>query len=216
MKILISASVITEDLSTPEKIVEAIKKAEQYGVDMLHIDVEDGVAAQQTTVWNDPQQLSYVRSDLPLDVHLMIQNPDERFIDYVHAGAKMIAFHIEEAKHPEVILSKLHRWHIKAGLAIKPETDVEKLDPYLPLIDYVLVLSVHPGPSGQPFIPEVLEKVNYLRRNYPDMPILIDGGMNPERASMAIGAGADIIVIGSGLFKAENPSEVIETIRSLN
>jgi ribulose-phosphate 3-epimerase len=215
MTTLLSASLIAADLSTPQSLQEAVVFAERAGADFLHIDVQDGVASSQVSPFNNPSILSHIHSPLPLEVHLMVEHPEQRVLEYVHAGAKMISFQVEDALDPEVLLSKLHRWHVKAGLAIKPRTPVEKILPYLPIIDYVLVLCVNPGPAGQQFIPEGLETIYAIRSHNKDVPIIVDGGMNLERSPLAVKAGATIIAAGAALYNSEHPAQFVKEIRSL-
>jgi len=210
---LISVSLIAADLSSPEAIRDAARRSEEAGVDMLHIDVEDGVAAAEVTVWNDARALSHIASDLPLDVHIMVEKPHERFMEYVKAGARMLSFHIEDTPDVEHLASKLHDEGVKVGFALRPETSVDRVAPYLSLADFVLVLSVHPGPAGQPFIPESLEKVAEIKRLRPDVLVTIDGGMNEERARLAREVGADIIVAGAAIFGADDMSAAVRSLR---
>lgn len=182
---------------------------------MLHIDVMDGRFVPQSTPWNDPENIKDIKTDLPLDVHIMIADPDERYLEFVHAGAKMLSFHIEAAKDPEVLLSKLHHWDVKAGIAINPETPLEKLLPYLPLIDYILVMSVHPGRSGQRFIPSSLENLVSIRQTRPDLPLEVDGGINEETLPLAVTAGARIIVAGAAIYGEGDPAAAIGKLRRI-
>lgn len=212
---LTSISLLAATHENQEEINKAAAQAKEAGAEMLHIDVMDGKFVEQQTIWNDPQTIKKIKTDLPLDVHIMIEKPDERYLEFIHAKANMLTFHIEAARNPEIILSKLHRWHVKAGIAINPQTPLEKILPYTPLIDYVLVMSVKPGKAGQQFKPETLEKIHYLKTHYPHITIGIDGGINEETARLAREAGATILVSGSGFYKATDKKNYLETLKGI-
>lgn len=212
-RVLISPSILAAPHDSKAAVQRAVNIAERGGADLLHIDVMDGKFVPQLTLWNDPKNIRSIKTTLPLDVHIMIANPDERYLDFVNAGAKMLSFHIEATKDPEKLLSKLHQSDVKAGIAINPETPIEKLLPYLPLIDYVLVMSVRPGRAGQQFIPGVLEKLVTIKQQRPDIHLQVDGGINKDTVTLVAAAGASIIVSGATIYNAEIPEKMITSLR---
>lgn len=209
----ISASILAAPHGNPEEVRKAVEAAELIGADLLHIDVMDGRFVKEETLWNDPSHIRAIRTKLLLDVHIMIADPDERFLEFVHAGAKRLAYHIEAAKHPEAILRELQKWGVEAGLAINPDTPVEELLPYLHLIDYVLVMSVNPGKAGQAFLPSALKMVRYLREHHPALDIAIDGGINPQTAHQAAKTGATTIIAGAAIYRSPDPAAALRGLR---
>ncbi|MBD3208879.1 ribulose-phosphate 3-epimerase [Candidatus Woesearchaeota archaeon] len=212
-RILISPSLLAAGHDTPEAVRAAVAVAERGGADLLHVDVMDGEFVPETTLWNDPGQVKRIKTVLPLDVHIMINNPDDRYMEFVRAGANMLAFHVEAAKDPEALLSRLQRHDVKVGISLNPETPLDKILPYLPLVDYVLIMSVRPGKAGQQFIPGVVEKIVFIKYHFPHVLVQVDGGMNPVTAAFVINAGADIIVAGAAVYGSRNPAKAIANLR---
>jgi ribulose-phosphate 3-epimerase len=212
-KLLIAPSLLAAPHTTAKEVQAAVIIAEKGKADLLHIDVMDGIFVPQKTIWNNPLEIQQIRTELALDVHIMIQNPDERYESFIKAGAAMLTFHLEAAKDPAQLLSKLHRQGIKAGISINPETPVEKVYPLLDIIDYVLIMSVHPGKAGQAFLPAALEKIVALKEKKPTLIVEIDGGIGLETIGPALQAGADIFVIGSAIYKSADPLQAIRSLR---
>jgi len=212
MKIKIAPSILSADFS---KLADEIRRVDEAGADLIHIDVMDGHFVPNITI--GPAVVGCIRrvTKLPLDVHLMIENPG-RFIDeFVKAGSDMLTLHVEtiseRAFKKEAL--RLKSKGIKVGISLNPDTSVMKVEPLLTHVDFVLVMSVYPGFAGQKFIPSVLPKIRKLRSLF-QKDISIDGGINDRTAARVIKAGANILAAGSYIFKAKSPKRAIERIRN--
>ena len=210
-RIRVSPSVLSADFGS---LASQIKEVEVAGADMLHIDVMDGQFVPNITI--GPVVVKDIRkvTRLPLDVHLMIANP-ELYIDrFVEAGSDMITMHIETISGARLKKEalKLKKLGIKVGVALNPATSLSKIKSVLSFVDLVLVMTVNPGFSGQKFIPAVLPKIKRLRSIF-DGDIAVDGGINHKLAAVLINAGADILASGSYIFGAKDKKTAIERIR---
>ena len=212
MKIKIAPSILSADFSCLDR---EIKKVELAGADMLHMDVMDGHFVPNITI--GPVVVKYIRriTKLPLDVHLMIENPQNFIDDFVGAGSDMITMHIEtiSASGFKFQAARLKRKNIKVGISLNPNTHLTKIKNLLKYADFVLVMSVNPGFSGQAFIPAVLPKIKELRSIF-DGDISVDGGVNDKVAGSIIKAGANILAAGSYVFGAKNTRLAIERLRN--
>ncbi|MDO8662321.1 MAG: ribulose-phosphate 3-epimerase [Candidatus Omnitrophota bacterium] len=212
MSIKVAPSLLSADFSC---LAQEIKKVERAGADMLHIDIMDGHFVPNLTI--GPVVVKYIRkcTKLPLDVHLMIENPQE-FVDaFVNAGSDMLTAHIETipGSKLQALSSKLKRKGIKFGISLNPGTPIAKIKPALKYADFILVMSVNPGFSGQNFIPGAITKIKELSAIYKG-DIAVDGGINNLTAKGVIAAGANILAAGSYIFGAKNTREAIERIRN--
>lgn len=208
-KIKLSPSILSADFS---KLGEQIKLVEPYS-DYLHIDVMDGHFVPNITI-GVPVVASIKKiTKLPLDVHLMISEPEKFIESFANAGADLITVHAEVIKNAE-IFDKIKSFGKQAGISLNPETSLRKIEKYLDKVDMVLVMSVNPGFSGQGFI-DVTEKIKELRKKMPKLDIEIDGGINLQNAEKVIKAGANILVTGNAIFKAENPAETAKKFKEL-
>jgi ribulose-phosphate 3-epimerase len=212
VKIKVAPSILSADFSC---LGTEIKRVELAGADMLHIDVMDGHFVPNITI--GPAVVKYIRrvTKLPLDVHLMIDNP-EKFIDeFIGAGSDMLTMHIETINAPgfKFQAARLKRKKIKVGISLNPNTPLMKIKSLLNYVDFVLVMSVNPGFSGQAFIPAVLPKIKQLRSIF-DGDISVDGGVNDKIAGSIIKAGANILAAGSYVFGAKNTKLAIERLRN--
>ncbi|MDD5155451.1 MAG: ribulose-phosphate 3-epimerase [Candidatus Omnitrophica bacterium] len=212
MKIKVAPSILSADFS---RLAEEIKKVESAGADLLHIDIMDGHFVPNITI--GPVVVKYIRkvTALPLDVHLMIADPGKYMDDFIRAGSDMITVHIETASTAEIAVfkKKLSKAGIKLGVSLNPDTPLSKIKGALKFVDFVLVMSVFPGFSGQKFIPSVLPKIKKLRSMF-NGDISVDGGVSDKVAGALIAAGANILAAGSYIFGAKNVKSAIERIRN--
>jgi len=212
MKIKVAPSLLSADFSC---LADEIKKVEKAGADLLHIDVMDGHFVPNITI--GPVVVKYIHkcAKLPLDVHLMIENPQDYIDAFVNAGSDMITAHIEtiSIRGLKTQSSKLKAKGIKFGISLNPGTPISKIKPALKYADFVLVMSVNPGFGGQSFIPAALNKIKELRAIY-KKDISVDGGINNLTAKKAIKAGANVLTAGSYIFGAKDKRIAIERIRN--
>ena len=212
MRIKIAPSILSADFSCLDR---EIKKVEAAGADMLHIDVMDGHFVPNITI--GPAVVKHIRkvSRLPLDVHLMIENPQDFIKDFVAAGSDMITMHIETISVPAFKLQarRLKKEKVLVGVSLNPATPLSRIKGVLSVVDLVLVMSVNPGFSGQSFIPSVLPKIKKLRSIF-DGDISVDGGVSDKVAAKLINSGANILASGSYIFGAKNTKLAIERIRN--
>ena len=183
------------------------------GVDWIHFDVMDGRFVEQITYGAHVMKCIKNHCPLPMDVHLMVENPARQIECFAKEGADIIDIHIESDCDTAACLRRIRELGMKSALAIKPNTPVEAAYEYLPLCDMVLVMTVEPGFGGQAFIWEMLPKVKALREyadlhGFSALDIQVDGGINPETAEAAKLAGANVLVCGTGLFKSDDMSAV--------
>ncbi|HLD94599.1 MAG TPA: ribulose-phosphate 3-epimerase [Anaerolineales bacterium] len=199
---LIAPSILSADFG---HLGEQIAAAELAGADWIHIDVMDGHFAPPITMGQVIVEACRHITELPLDVHLMVENPDGMLQSFAQAGADHIHVHLEASLDIGKSLQRIRKLGCKAGLAINPETPAAKVLPHLKLADMVLVMSVHPGYAGQDFIPEVLPKAAEFRRAIDsaglDTRIEFDGGVDAETLPAALEAGGQVFVAASAVFK---------------
>ncbi len=179
--------------------------------DMFHVDVMDGNFVENLTI--GAPVVEKIKTDVPLDCHLMIRNPHRYVEAYAKAGAASITIHAEASLHLADDIQKIKDAGCKVCVALNPETSVDKISKVLPMLDMVLVMSVHPGWGGQSFITEVLEKVKWIREHYPNLDIQIDGGITDKTAPQAIEAGANVLVSGSYILKSDDPANAAASLK---
>lgn len=210
----IAPSILSADFA---KLGEEIKEVELAGADYIHVDVMDGHFVPNITI--GPLIVDAIKpiTDLPLDVHLMIENPDHYIEAFAKAGAAIITVHEEAAVHLHRTIHLIKSYGVKAGVSINPATPVAMIEPILGEIDLALVMTVNPGFGGQSFIHEAVDKIARLddlrkQHNY-TYEIEIDGGVNSKTAKICTEAGADVLVAGSAIFNKEDRKKALKVIR---
>jgi len=210
----IAPSILSSDFSRLKDEIQAVESA---GADWLHVDVMDGHYVPNITI--GPAVVESIRkvTCLPLDVHLMITDPDKYAPEFIKAGADWISVHPETCKEPKACLKKIRELGVKASIAVNPDVPLEKVEPYFPDIDMLLMMTVFPGFAGQAFIEDVLPKIEKARSVVArkKLPILIeaDGGIKADNIGRVVQAGAEVIVSGSGIFKTPDYAETIRRMR---
>jgi len=213
--IKVAPSILSADFS---RLGEEIRAVQAAGADIIHVDVMDGHFVPNITIGPLIVEAARKSTNLPLDVHLMITNPELYVADFARAGANTITVHVEAALHLNRLVQSIkeHRG-VKAGVSLNPATPLSTLDYILPDLDLVLIMSVNPGFGGQSFIPSALDKIRQLRTRIEEqrlkVEIEVDGGVKIENAAEIAGAGADILVAGSAVFGVKDYSAAIRGIR---
>lgn len=193
-----------------------VKLVNEYA-DIFHLDIMDGTFVPNISYGFPVVEAISSIAVKPLDVHLMIVNPEKYVERFAKVGASMISFHLNATEDPAAVLRDIRSLGVKAGLVINPDIPVESLYPYLKDADFILLMSVFAGFGGQKFIEDTYVRIRTLReeivRQGLDLPIEVDGGVGPANAKALIEAGAEILVAGSAVFKAEDPGAVIAAMR---
>ena len=211
--ILIAPSMLAADFLHLEKDVELVNAH----ADLFHLDIMDGVFVPNIS-YGFPVVEAIARiASKPLDTHLMIVEPEKYVERFVKAGSAMVSFHVNATKDPDAVLSQIRSLGAKAGLVINPDLPVESLFPYLKNCDFVMLMSVFAGFGGQKFIEATYDRVRALKAEIKaqglDIPIEVDGGVSASNAAQLVEAGAEILVAGSAVFRAEEPAAVIAAMR---
>lgn len=213
--IQIAPSMLAADFLHLEKDVELVNAH----ADIFHLDVMDGTFVPNISFGFPVIEAIASKASKPLDVHLMIVNPWKYVERFARVGAQMISFHYEAAlEHSQEVIDLIHSFGVKAGIVINPDCPVEKIFPYLDSVDFVLIMSVFAGFGGQKFIPESLERIKAVKAELArigrDIPIEVDGGVDPSNAGALAVAGATILVAGSSVFKAPDPVKAISEMKN--
>ena len=208
-KILVAPSILAADFG---RLAEETQRVEKAGADWIHLDVMDGHFVPNLTI--GPQVVQALRpvTKLPLDVHLMIENPDRYVPIFIDAGADRVTVHAEAASDLPKVVRQVRKLGAKVGVALRPQTGIDLLKPCLEEIDLALLMTVNPGFGGQAFMPEVLPKIEALRKIY-GRHIQVDGGINHQTAASTRSAGADVMVAGTYIFRAGDPKQAIATLK---
>jgi ribulose-phosphate 3-epimerase len=209
----IAPSMLAADFLHLEKDVEMVN---DYA-DLFHLDIMDGVFVPNLSYGFPVVEAIASMAKKPLDVHLMIVHPENYVKRFAEIGAGMISFHLNATVNPDAVLATIRESGAKAGLVINPDIPVESLYPHLKNCDYILLMSVFAGFGGQKFIEDTYQRVRTLKaeidRQGLSIPIEVDGGVSASNAAALVEAGAEMLVAGSAVFKAESPKEVIEAMR---
>lgn len=210
----IAPSILSADFT---RLGEEIKAVEEAGADYIHIDVMDGHFVPNITVGPMIVKAARKATDLPLDVHLMIESPEMYIDDFVKVGSNLITVHVETVTHLHRILEVMRNAGVKAGAALNPATSLSSIEYVLRHLDMVVLMTVNPGFGGQSFIPEVLPKISELKKIIAqkgiEVDIEVDGGINVKNIAQAAQAGANVFVAGNAVFSSQNYAETISMMR---
>lgn len=215
MNVRIAPSILAADFA---RLAEAARAAEEGGADLLHVDVMDGHFVPTLTI--GPPVVSALRraTRLPLDVHLMIERPEDSLTEYLAAGAEWVSVHVEATKHLQRCLDVIRRGGARAGAVLNPATPASALESAWPDLDYVVVMSVNPGRGGQPFLPQAVEKVRKLKTDALEAGsravLEVDGGVDAKNAGALVRAGAEILVAGTAIYGETDVGAAIERLRA--
>lgn len=207
--IKIVPTIIAKDF---QELQKKVKKVEPY-VEWAQLDVMDGRFVNNTT-WNNPADLSDLETSLKLEAHLMIDKPQKVIDEWIKSGIKRIIFHYESTGRPKEVIKRIKEAGLEVGMALSPETPAEVInDDFVNQLDLILVMTVKPGWGGQKFIEETLYKVRTLRARYHNVNIMVDGGINSETAPRVIGAGANLLAVGTAIFQSDNIEQTIKELK---
>lgn len=217
MRVWVLPSLLSADFLNLSK---DIRTMEQAGADAFHLDVMDGQFVPNISYGIPVIRAVRSATDLPLDVHLMTEDPEQFIDEYANIGVDMISFHIEATHHAHSLIKMIQSKGMKAGVALNPQTPVSSVEHLLANVDFILIMTVNPGFGGQSFINQCLDKVRTLaqiKNEYNlSFDIEVDGGINDDTAKQCLAAGANLLVSGSHLFNADNAENAISTMRDLN
>jgi len=212
--IKIAPSILSADFA---KLGEEIINIEKAGADYIHIDVMDGSFVPNITIGNEVVKSLRQKTQLPFDVHLMINNPDNHIKAFVEAGADLITIHAEASIHLDRSLALIKSFNKKVGVSLVPSTHEDCLDYILEKLDLILVMTVNPGFGGQKFLTSQLKKIenirNKIEKSGKKIELEVDGGINDHTSKIAVEAGADVLVSGSYIFGSGNYQQAIQTLK---
>jgi len=211
-KVIISPSILSADFAN---LGRDVKLVEDAGADWLHVDVMDGHFVPNISIGVPVVKSLQKVARIPLDVHLMIENPEKYIEPFAKAGANIITFHYEAAKdNMDEVIKLIRSFNVRVGVSIKPKTNQDVLIPYLDKIDMVLVMTVEPGFGGQSFMSFCAQKIPIIRSHASkDLIVQVDGGINEQTAKVCVGLGANSLVAGSYIYGSENVKAAIDSLR---
>ena len=212
--IKIAPSILSADFA---KLGEEIQNIEKAGADYIHIDVMDGSFVPNITIGNEVVKSLRQKTQLPFDVHLMINNPDNHIKAFAEAGADIITIHAEASIHLDRSLALIKSFNKKVGVSLVPSTHENSLDYILEKLDLILIMTVNPGFGGQKFLTSQLKKIenirNKIEKSGKKIELEVDGGINDQTARIAVEAGADVLVSGSYIFGSGNYQQAIQNLK---
>lgn len=209
-KILVAPSILSADFANLER---DIKKVENSGADWIHVDVMDGHFVPNITIGVPVVKSVRKVTKLPLDVHLMIENPEKYIEPFAQAGADILTFHYETVKNPKDVLLKIRENGMKAGISIKPNTPANVLDGLYDYIDLILVMTVEPGFGGQAFMENCAEKLLHYK-DLKNIYLEVDGGINDSTVKTAVKCGANVLVAGNYIYCADDTAKAISLLKN--
>lgn len=214
--VIIAPSILSGDFANMGK---SVKEAESWGADWIHCDVMDGAYVPNFTFGMPMIEAINRSTDLPLDVHLMIEKPEKYAERFVNAGADIVTFHPDASECPSDVIDIIKRNGAKVGLVFNPNVDIEKYIRLFPRCDLIVIMTVYAGYGGQKLIPECIERVKKVKEIINKIGssalIEVDGGITEDNYRFVLDAGADVLVAGSSVFKSKNPTQTIKTLRSV-
>jgi ribulose-phosphate 3-epimerase len=213
-KPLIAPSILSADFGL---LAEEVRRVEKAGADWVHVDVMDGHFVPNITAGPVMVQGLKRHTDLPLDVHLMIDAPEKYIPAFAKAGAWMLTVHLEACRRPAEVVRLIKKSGCRAGMSVRPRTPVERLAPLMKDLDLVLVMTVEPGFGGQSFMDDMMPKVRWAKDRFRGMKrkawVEVDGGINADTAPVTVRAGADVLVAGSAIFGRPDPGRALKDLR---